>query len=565
MVQDSDLLNAEIPRPSLKLSALQKERLEYEPSIPESLRRLTEIDFVEAGMISCLAAVRPSFFRLCNGRNIAFTRKDTPTKPLKVGVVLSGGQAAGGHNVIAGLFDALCELNAESTLIGFLNGPGGIIRNRYVEITKESLAPYRNQGGFDIIGSGRTKIDTVEQFRAALHAVEENELDGLVIIGGDDSNTNAAHLAEYFATYGSKASVVGVPKTIDGDLQNEAIEISFGFDSACKTYCDTIGNIARDCLSAKKYYYFIKLMGRSASHITLECALQTQPNLALIGEEIQASQKTLADVVTQIVELVRDRARHGLEYGVVLVPEGIIEFMPDVRSLILELNKLLAKLSPNQAALERLETVHEKITYVSEHLPVSVQETFTSLPQEFQLQLLLDRDPHGNVQVSKIETERLLMNLASFALKKLDPSIKFSTQPIFCGYEGRSCLPSNFDATYCYNLGRIAALLVARKRSGFIASLGNLSRPFHDWEPRATPLVSMLHMEVREGKEKPVIEKALVKLEDRAFQEFSRQRPSWRLTDQYCQVGPIQFFGPKELSDTIPVTLKLNRGYASPT
>lgn len=560
MTHDLESLDGDTARVELKMSPLQRDRLDYMPQIPDALRNLSELDFTETDMVSAQAAVRPLFLQLSNSRNITFTRKETASRPLKVGVVLSGGQAAGGHNVIAGIFDALQELNPQSSLIGFLNGPGGIVRNKSIEITKEMLQPYRNQGGFDIIGSGRTKIDSEEQFRAAGHAIHENELDGLVIIGGDDSNTNGAFLAEYLKKYQSKACIVGVPKTIDGDLQNEAIEIPFGFDSACKVFSETIGNIARDCLSAKKYYYFIKLMGRSASHITLECALNTQPNLALIGEEIQDKQKTLADVVTMLVDLVRERAKRGLEYGVVLVPEGIIEFMPDIKALIRELNTLLAKGGQHLAALAHLPSAQEKINHVIGVLPEAVQETYKSLPADIQLQLLLDRDPHGNVQVSKIETERLLITLTARVLKKIDPSIKFSCQPIFCGYEGRSCLPSNFDATYCYSLGRIAALLIARGRTGYIASLGELARPFEDWVPRATHIISMLHMEEREGKEKAVIEKALVKLDSKAFLEFSRLRQSWRLKDQYSQPGPMQFAGPRELIDSIPTTLKLNHG-----
>lgn len=551
--------DVEQKKPELKLSPLQKERLEFQPTIPDSLRHLENLDFAETTPVTCEPMLRQMFPQTLRRKALTLSRNELQAKPVKIGVVLSGGQAAGGHNVISGLFDAAKELHPNSQLIGFLNGPGGIVRNRHVDITKESLADYRNQGGFDIIGSGRTKIDTQEQFRAVLRAVQDNELNGLVIIGGDDSNTNAALLSEFLAMNGSETSVVGVPKTIDGDLQNEAIEISFGFDTACKTYSELIGNICRDCLSAKKYYYFIKLMGRSASHITLECALQCQPNLAFIGEEIQAKNLKLSEVVNQIVDLVRERSRQGHDYGVILVPEGIVEFMPDFRSLIRTLNTLLAHGSADFVALERIFEPQEKINYIAHKLQGDVQQTYKQLPREIQLQLLIDRDPHGNVQVSKIESERLLLLLAEAQLKRVDPSIKFAAQPIFCGYEGRSCMPSNFDATYCYSLGRLAALLVARKRSGYIASLGKLSHPVEYWEPRATPLIQMMTVEEREGKAKAVIKKALVDLKARAFSEFAQKRNGWRLVDQYCQPGPIQYFGPREITDSVPISLRLNR------
>lgn len=546
--------------PELLLSPLQKERLGYMPPVPDSLRYLDMLDFDDVSMVQCHPQIAPNFPQLAHRTNIAFASRQTSSSPIKVGVVLSGGQAAGGHNVLSGLFDALIELNPESKLIGFLNGPGGIVRNKTHDITQELLTNYRNQGGFDLIGSGRTKIETPEQFKAALHAANEHELDGLVVVGGDDSNTNAALLAEYFLSYGCKTCVVGAPKTIDGDLQNEAIECSFGFDSACKTYSEIIGNIARDCLSAKKYYYFIKLMGRSASHITLECALQTQPNLVLIGEEIAYKKQKLADVIQQIVDLVKERSKSGHDYGVILLPEGIVEFMPDFSLLIRELNRLLAHGTADAVAIERTFDPQEKIQQAAARLSQDAQTVYKILPREIQLQLLIDRDPHGNVQVSKIDSERLLLELTARELKKQDPSIKFSGQPVFCGYEGRSCMPSNFDANYCYSLGRIAALLVARGRTGYIASLGGLSKEVEEWQPRASSLVSMLTVEERDGKPKAVIQKALVDLKSKAFSEFSTKRASWRLKDQYCQPGPIQFFGPREITDQVPLTLRLNRG-----
>ncbi len=545
--------------PELLLSPLQKERLEYRPSYPESLKNLESISIVEGALVKFNPLIAQSFIHLTHKKMISFGSDTVTTPPLKIGVVLSGGQAAGGHNVITAIYDALQELNPESTLIGFLNGPGGIIRNKTVELTGELLANYRNQGGFDVIGSGRTKVETPEQFRAALHAVTENDLDGLVIIGGDDSNTNAAFLAEYFWSFKCKCAVIGVPKTIDGDLQNEAIELPFGFDSACKTYAETIGNICRDCLSAKKYYYFIKLMGRSASHITLECALATQPNLALIGEEVLAKKMKLSDIVILLVDLVKERSKLGCDYGVVLLPEGIVEFMPDFSALILELNRLLAHASAASVQLERTFDPQEKINYITTCLSPESAQVFKILPREIALQLMIDRDPHGNVQVSKIDSERLLMQLVQEELKRQDPSIKFSCQPVFCGYEGRSCLPSNFDANYCYSLGRLAALLIARRQTGLLASFGNLAKPAEEWLPRATPLVSMLTIEERGGKPKVVIQKALVDLKGKAFTHFNQIRPSLRLKDQYRQPGPIQYFGPIAITDSVPITLTLNK------
>ena len=372
---------------------------------------------------------------------------------MKVGVVLSGGQAAGGHNVIAGLFDGLKKIHPDCQLIGFTDGPVGIVKNQYKEITAEYLAPYRNQGGFDIIGSGRTKIETPEQFEKAYQTVKSHDLDGLVIIGGDDSNTNAAFLGEYFLKQGQKTSVIGVPKTIDGDLKTDAIEIPFGFDTACKTYSECIGNIARDAISAKKYYFFIKLMGRSASHIALECALQTHANLTFIGEEVAAKGYTLQDIVDQIVSLVKERKNAGKEYGLILIPEGIIEFLSDM--------------------------------------------DVNALPPQIQQQLLADRDPHGNVQVSRIETERLLIYLVEKALGG-----SFLAQPCFFGYEGRAALPSNFDATYCYALGMLASIAIGRKKTGYIVSFQHLTKPVSEWVPAISPLLSLLHEEIREEKRK---------------------------------------------------------------
>jgi len=483
------------------LSALQREYLHFLPPIPKALETLPQ------------------------------------SRILKVGCLLSGGQAAGGHNVLTGLLDALQAMNPRSELIGFKNGPAGVLKNDFITLTQEYLAPYRNQGGFDAIGSGRSKIETDEQFQLALNVVQDHKLDGLIIIGGDDSNTNAFHLAEYFRKMSCKTAVIGVPKTIDGDLQNEKIEISFGFDTACKIYSETIGNIARDALSHKKYYFFCRLMGRSASHITLECALQTQPNMALIGEEIEERKMTLQDVVQEITTLVIERAKANKDYGVILLPEGVIEFLSDLKMLIQEINRLLAEGTS------------------MEYLSPASKAVFELLPESFRAQLLLDRDPHGNVQVSKIETERLFIALVEAELKRLKADVRFSPIPIFCGYEGRASPPSHFDATYCYNLGRSAATLVHAEKSGTMATLQHLAGPTENWIPDGAPLASMMHMEERNGREKLVIKKTLVDLSSRPFKHFAKLRQKWRLDDCYLQPGPIQLFGPSKVTDSRPLTL----------
>lgn len=535
------------------LSLLQQMRLSWTPPVADALRTITKLSLVEDGPIELDEAIASYFPNLCGQKRLRLARLESKRDPLRVGVVLSGGQASGGHNVIAGIFDALKEFHPDSVLIGFLNGPAGIVSNSYREITTDYLASYRNQGGFDIIGSGRTKIQTDEQFEKALTTVRAHDLDGLIIIGGDDSNTNAAFLAEYFLAHGCKTCVNGVPKTIDGDLRNEAIELSFGFDTACKTYSECIGNIQRDAISAKKYYYFVKLMGRSASHITLECALQTHPNMALIAEEAEARGWHLKDLVDQIVELVLARKLAGKEYGVVLIPEGIIEFLPDMKSLIAELNGLLAPSQPHLQAIQQCAAAQEKISYILRFLSGASLETMQLLPAEIQMQLLLDRDPHGNVQVSKIETERLFIHMVSRACSA--QNLTFSGQPIFYGYEGRSCLPTNFDAAYCYNLGLLAALVVQQKKTGYIVSFKNLTGKVPSWQPVVSPLVSMLHEEVRDGKKKAVIEKALVDLQSAPFKQLQAERGAWRLDDCYRQPGPIQFWGPPELVDTVPLIL----------
>lgn len=546
------------------ISLLQKLRIDYTPKLPTILQDLQNISLEKNGKIEENPAIVQLFPFTHGQHTLKFQKGQHVSFPkLRVGVVLSGGQAPGGHNVISGLYDALKKMNNESQLFGFLNGPSGIIENKSVEITEAMLKPYRNQGGFDLIGSGRTKIETPEQFDSSKKTMQLLHLDGLVVVGGDDSNTNAALLAEYFKAHNCLTTVVGVPKTIDGDLKNESIEISFGFDTAAKTYSDIIGNIMRDTLSAKKYYYFIKLMGRSASHITLECALQTRPNLALIGEEVEAKQKTLKDLTNEIADLVVKRAAQGKEYGVILIPEGIIEFIPEFKQLISELNSLLTVDKPHGGFLDKMRSKEEKVEYVKKLLSSHSGECFESIPSEIQTQLLIDRDPHGNVQVSKIETERLFIDMVSQELKRRKKSGKyegkFSAQPHFCGYEGRSCMPSNFDSQYCYALGHVAAVLVNGKASGFISCVQNTTARVEDWVAAGVPLLSLIHLETRHGKSKPVIKKALVELDGKVFESFKKMRQAWILEDQYCTPGPIQFFGPVELTDAVTKTLAIEK------
>ncbi|MBS4168475.1 diphosphate--fructose-6-phosphate 1-phosphotransferase [Parachlamydia sp. AcF125] len=545
-------------------SSLQKKRLAYLPRLPEILQPLScLVPLFEPNQKAPQLAspIIQRFPKTIDQKPLRFVVGENKThKPLKVGVVFSGGQASGGHNVVSGLFDALKKLNPASTVYGFLNGPGGIIQNQFIEITADLIDHYRNLGGFDLIGSGRTKIETPDQFQAVLKTVQGLHLDGLVIVGGDDSNTNAAFLAEYFLVKGCKTCVVGVPKTIDGDLKNESIEVSFGFDTACKTFSQAIGSLLTDCLSAKKYYFFIKLMGRSASHITLECALKTHPNLAFIGEEIAAQHKTLKEIVCQIADLICQRAEKKKNYGVILIPEGLIEFIPEIKTLIQELNKLLASSLPHLKEMEARPKASDKIEYILPKLSTPSQACFSLLPQDIQLQLLGERDPHGNVQVAKIETERLLITLVAQALaerkKRGSYSGSFNAQPLFYGYEGRSCLPSNFDSQYCYALGHVAALLVNSKLTGYMSCVTDLILPVEQWGIGGTPLTKMLAMEEREGEVKPVIQKALVDLKGKPFSIFSQEREKWRVEDLYCDPGAIQFFGPRDETDQAPLTLQ---------
>ncbi|RID45510.1 hypothetical protein BRARA_I02236 [Brassica rapa] len=469
---------------------------------------------------------------------------------LKVGVVLSGGQAPGGHNVICGIFDYLQEHAKGSTLFGFRGGPAGIMKGKYVELTSDFVYPYRNQGGFDMICSGRDKIETPEQFKQAEDTVTKMDLDGLVVIGGDDSNTNACLLAEYFRGKNMKTRVIGCPKTIDGDLKSKEVPTSFGFDTACKIYSEMIGNVMIDARSTGKYYHFVRLMGRAASHITLECALQTHPNITIIGEEVSEKKLTLKNVTDYIVDVICKRAENGYNYGVILVPEGLIDFIPEVQELISELNEILAQGNVDEEGQWKKNLKEETL------------KLFEFLPQTIQEQLMLERDPHGNVQVAKIETEKMLIQMVETELekKKKDGSYKreFMGKSHFFGYEGRCGLPTNFDATYCYALGYGAGSLLQSGKTGLISSVGNLAAPVEKWTVGGTPLTSLMDVERRHGKFKPVIKKAMVELEGAPFKKFASQREEWALKNRYISPGPIQFKGPG--SDAINHTLLLELG-----
>lgn len=456
---------------------------------------------------------------------------------LKVGVVFSGGPAAGGSNVVAGLFDALKTLDPQSQLIGFLGGPSGIIQSKTKELTKAMIDQERNRGGFHLLGTGRTKIETPEQFQSVLQTLQKLQLDGLVFVGGDDTNTNAYHLSEFLKSHGCNCRIIGIPKTIDGDLKTDLIEISFGFDTACKVYSEMIGNICTDAMSSLKYWHFIKLMGRKASHVTLECALQTQPNVTFIGEEVEKKKFSLQDIVLLLVDTIEKRSSNGKNYGVALIPEGLIEFIPEVKTLIQECNRFLAK-------GEGVET-----------LTKNSKALFEKFPEELQKQLLEDRDPHGNVQVSKIETEKLLSYLVQNELKKRNSKATFNPVHHFFGYEGRCSAPSIFDASYCYNLGISSAILIRDGLTAVMAGFKHLAKPVQDWNPIAVNLSSMMGFEERKGKKQLVVEKALIQLEKEAFLQFSQNRESWRLEDHYLSPGPLQFYGPT--ADLVTKTLNL--------
>ena len=541
----------------MKKSALQKARAAYQPKLPIVLTGAVKAVAGEpTNSVADQDDIKALFPNTYGLPELKFEKatQTAPSKPMNVGVILSGGQAPGGHNVICGLFDGIKKVHRDSKLYGFLMGPGGFVEHRYVELTAEIIKDYRNTGGFDIIGSGRTKLETKEQFDQGLEILRELNISALVIIGGDDSNTNAAVLAEYYKSINAGVQVIGCPKTIDGDLKNEVIETSFGFDTATKVYSEVIGNIQRDCNSAKKYWHFIKLMGRSASHIALECALQTQPNICIISEEVEAKDQSLADVVNQIAGVVAARAKNGMNFGTVLIPEGLIEFIPAVKRLIAELNDMLAK---NAEEFGKAENQRQ---WVIEHLDDENRATFVSLPEGVARQLMLDRDPHGNVQVSLIETEKLLSEMVAKRLEEMraegNYDGKFSSLHHFFGYEGRCADPSNFDADYCYALGFNAACLIKAGMTGYMSSVRNLTKPSVQWIAGGIPITMMMNMERRNGKMKPVIQKALVRLDGAPFQKFASQRDDWAYNTCYVYPGPIQYFGPAEVCDQPTLTLK---------
>lgn len=545
----------------MEKSALQKERAAYQPKLPKALQGAVTIkEGAATQSVDNQEEIKKLFPNTYGMPLVEFVPAETEThKAMNVGVILSGGQAPGGHNVISGLFDEVKKLNPENRLYGFLMGPGGLVDHKYIEITDELIADYRNTGGFDLIGSGRTKLEEVSQFEKGIEILRELDIKALVIIGGDDSNTNACVLAEYYAAKNYGVQVIGCPKTIDGDLKNDQIETSFGFDTACKTYAEVIGNIERDCNSARKYWHFIKLMGRSASHIALECALQTQPNICLISEEIEKKDLTLNQVVEQIAETVAYRASQGNNFGVVLIPEGLIEFIPAIGRLIQELNDLLAAHGADYKDLDK----DAQRQYILSHLSEANKATFETLPEGVARQLSLDRDPHGNVQVSLIETEKLLSEMVGDKLAQWKEegkyTGKFAAQHHFFGYEGRCAAPSNFDADYCYALGTSAAQLIANGKTGYMAIVKNTTAGTDQWKAGGVPITMMMNMERRNGEMKPVIRKALVELDGKPFKTFAAHREEWAKNTCYVYPGPIQYWGPSEVCDQTTKTLALEQ------
>lgn len=544
----------------MEISALQKERAAYLPKLPMALRGAVKVkEGKPTHSVDNQDEIKKLFPNTYGLPLISFEPGEIMLrKRVNVGVILSGGQAPGGHNVISGLFDRLKQLDPENRLYGFLMGPSGLVGHNYKEITADFVEQFRNTGGFDMIGSGRTKLEEVDQFEKGMEIIRKLDIQALVIIGGDDSNTNACMLAEYYAAKKYGVQVIGCPKTIDGDMKNDQVETSFGFDTAAKTYSELIGNISRDCNSARKYWHFIKLMGRSASHIALECALQTHPNICLISEEIQQKDLSLNDIVEYIATIVAHRAAQGNNFGVVLVPEGLIEFIPAIGRLIQDLNDLLATNGDEYRDLDE----EAQWTYILDHLKGKNRATFATLPKEVALQLSLDRDPHGNVPVSLIETEKLLsdmvgMKLAEWKKKGLFVG-KYAAQHHFFGYEGRCAAPSNFDADYCYALGTSAAMLIACDKTGYMALVKHLTEKSEDWVPGGVPLTMMMNMERRNGKLNPVIRKALVNLNGRPFQTFAARREEWARKTCYLYPGPVQYWGPSDVCDQTTLTLRLD-------
>ena len=551
----------------MTISPLQKARYEYEPKLPGMLRSGIDTIAVKEGAPTQSVAdqeVIKALFPNTYGKNeITFVQGESSAKPEKqtVGVILSGGQAPGGHNVISGLYDALKAANPENVLIGFKNGPSGLIEDDFVVFDDDYINAYRNTGGFDIIGSGRTKLETEEQFKVAAEVAKKHGINAIVIIGGDDSNTNAAVLAEYFAANNAGVQVIGAPKTIDGDLKNDDIEISFGFDTATKTYSELVGNIERDANSAKKYWHFIKVMGRSASHVALETALETQPNVCLISEEVAEKKMSLKDLTNYIADSVEKRANNGDNFGVVIITVGVVEFVPEFSALIAEINELLAGAKAD--AFNELPTWKEKVEFIKNGLSKEAWEVFEILPENIQQQLFLERDPHGNVQVSLIESEKLFSALVANELKKRAEAGtykgKFNPLHHFFGYEGRCAFPSNFDADYCYSLGYNAVLLILNGYTGYLSKISNLSKPASEWVAGGMPITKMMNIERRHGEDKPVIKKALVELEGKPFKFFEANRDKWAEETCFLYPGAIQYYGPEEVCDLTTKTLKLEQ------
>lgn len=552
----------------MNLSPLQKARYEYSPKLPGMLRNGIAEIAVKEGEKTTSAADQEKIAELFpntygepevtfeKGQNTSVSKKQV------VGVILSGGQAPGGHNVVSGLYDALKATNKENVLIGFKGGPSGLIEDNFIVFDDAYINEYRNTGGFDIIGSGRTKLETEEQFKIATEVCKKHGITAIVIIGGDDSNTNACVLAEYMAAHKTGVQVIGCPKTIDGDLKNEDIEISFGFDTATKTYSELIGNIERDCNSAKKYWHFIKVMGRSASHVALECALECQPNICLISEEVKAKKQSLSEIADYIADAVEKRAANGNNFGVVVIPEGVVEFVPEFSALISEINELLA--GSKADAFNALESWAEKYAFIEKGLSKEAMEVFAILPQAIQQQLFLERDPHGNVQVSLIESEKLFAALVGDKLKARKAAGtytgKYATQTHFFGYEGRCAFPSNFDADYCYSLGYNAFMLIQYGYNGYLSKVSNLSRPAEEWVAGGMPITKMMNIERRHGEDKPVIKKALVELDGKPFKYFEAHRDEWAVETSYVFPGAIQYYGPTEVCDITTRTLALEQG-----
>lgn len=546
----------------MKKSALQVARATYSPKMPKALYGSVKIEEGAATQsVADQEEVKKLFPNTYGMPTLKFveTSEKTNYSAINVGVILSGGQAPGGHNVIAGIFDGIKKLNADSRLYGFLMGPGGLVDHEYKELTSDIIDEYRNTGGFDIIGSGRTKLETKAQFDKGLEILKKLDIKALVIIGGDDSNTNACVLAEYYKEINAGVQVIGCPKTIDGDLKNEMIETSFGFDTACKVYSEVIGNIQRDCNSARKYWHFIKLMGRSASHIALECALQVQPNICIISEEVEAKKLSLDDIVTSIANAVVKRAENGNNFGTVLIPEGLIEFIPAMKVLISELNDFLAHHQDEFNAVPK----DEQLSYIKKNLSDDNAKVFSSLPDGVARQLTLDRDPHGNVQVSLIETEKLLAEMVGNKLAEMKTAGKyngkFASQVHFFGYEGRCAAPSNYDADYCYSLGYTAAALIAAGKTGYMSSVRNTTASADQWIAGGVPVTMMMNMERRHGDMKPVIRKALVELDGAPFKYYAANREAWAVGTEFVYPGPIQYFGPTEVCDQSTITLQLEQ------